>query len=255
MLRDRATTLAPARAALSNPTFSKDSRMYAILQQSGHQYRVSPGDRLVVDRLTAEVGSVVALEPVVLVQGDDGTQVGTPVVEGVRVAAVVVGNSKGGKIRVFKYKPKKRYRRTHGHRSLLTELRVEAVLAPGEKLPEPKPAAAKAEKAEAKPAAGRARGKAKAEAESPAAVETAAVETEAAATEAPAATTPKRGKAATAKAAAAEAVEAPEAEGAQGAAVPEAAAEESAPKKRTRARKAESAETEKTPATDGETEA
>ncbi|HZS15540.1 MAG TPA: 50S ribosomal protein L21 [Candidatus Dormibacteraeota bacterium] len=123
--------------------------MYAILQQSGHQYRVSPGDRLVVDRLAAEVGSVVALEPVVLVASDDGTQVGTPVVDGVRVAAVVVSHRRGAKIRVFKYKPKKHYRRTHGHRSSLTELRVEAVLAAGEPLPKPKAA----EKKKAAPAA------------------------------------------------------------------------------------------------------
>lgn len=156
--------------------------MYAILQQSGHQYRVSPGDRLVVDRLAAEVGSVVALEPVVLVAGDDGTQIGSPVVDGVRVAAVVVSHRKGAKIRVFKYKPKKRYRRTHGHRSHLTELRVEAVLAAGEPLPEPKPAAEKpAPKAKAKaeaPAAekpSRSRARAKApEAEAPAAEEEAA---------------------------------------------------------------------------------
>jgi len=235
--------------------------MYAILQQSGHQYRVSPGDRLVVDRLEAEVGSVVALEPVVLVQGDGGTQVGTPVVDGVRVAAVVVAHSKGGKIRVFKYKPKKHYRRTHGHRSLLTELRVEAVLAKGEKLPEPKVVEPKPA-AEAKPAAksrGRTRAKAEVEEETAAAVETAA--------EAPA-TTPKRGRAA-AKAAPAEApeaaapaaAEAPESadEGAQGAApaaAPEASAEEPAPKRRSRAKKAEAEGTEtETPATDGETEA
>ncbi len=141
--------------------------MYAILQQSGHQYRVSPGDRLVVDRLAAEVGSVVALEPVVLVAGDDGTQVGTPVVDGARIAAVVVSHRKGAKIRVFKYKPKKRYRRTHGHRSALTELRVEAVLAAGEPLPEaPKPAEKKpaATAPAEKPARSRSRA-AKAEAE------------------------------------------------------------------------------------------
>lgn len=148
--------------------------MYAILQQSGHQYRVSPGDRLVVDRLAAEVGSVVALEPVVLVQNDEGTQVGTPVVSGARVAAVVVAHSQGAKIRVFKFKPKKRYRRTHGHRSALTELRIEAVLAAGEPLPELKAAAPKAEKtaapAAAKPARTRSRAKS-AEAEAPEAPE------------------------------------------------------------------------------------
>lgn len=166
--------------------------MYAILQQSGHQYRVSPGDRLVVDRLAAEVGSVVALEPVVLVAGDDGTQVGTPVVDGARVAAVVVSHRKGAKIRVFKYKPKKHYRRTHGHRSFLTELRVEAVLAAGEPLPKPKAvekpapkakAAAKPEKkAEATAAAAEKPARStrtRAKAEAPAEPETPAAEAEA----------------------------------------------------------------------------
>jgi ribosomal protein L21 len=107
---------------------------------------------------------MVELEPVVLVQNDEGTQVGTPVVDGVRVAAVVVAHGKGAKIRVFKYKPKKRYRRTHGHRSALTELRIEAVLAAGEPMPKPKAAEPKAAKpataAAAKPARSRTRAKA-----------------------------------------------------------------------------------------------
>jgi large subunit ribosomal protein L21 len=123
--------------------------MYAILQHGGHQYRVSPGDRLVIDRLTAEVGDVVALEPVLTVSDGADTTVGTPVVAGARVAAVVVGHSQGRKIRVFKYKAKKRFRRTQGHRSQLTELRIEAVLAQGEALPKAPPAKArKAEPAE-----------------------------------------------------------------------------------------------------------
>jgi large subunit ribosomal protein L21 len=111
--------------------------MYAIVQQGGHQYRVSPGDRLVVDRLEAAVGSVVALEPVLLVQGDAGeATVGSPIVDGARVAAIVVNHTKGRKLRVFKYKAKKRYRRTQGHRSHLTELRIDSLLAAGEALPE-----------------------------------------------------------------------------------------------------------------------
>ena len=119
--------------------------MYAIVQQGGHQFRVSPGDRLVVDRLTAEVGSVVALEPVLLVHDGSEATVGTPIVDGTRVAAVVVSHTQGKKLRVFKYKPKKRYRRTMGHRSQLTELRIEAVVAAGEDLPAaPAPVARKA---------------------------------------------------------------------------------------------------------------
>lgn len=123
--------------------------MYAIVQQGGHQYRVTPGDRLVVDRLSAEVGSVVALEPVLLLEGDAGDlSVGSPTIDGARVAAVVVAHSLGRKIRVFKYKPKKRYRRTMGHRSRLTELRIEALLPAGAPLPERAAAAAETPTAE-----------------------------------------------------------------------------------------------------------
>ena len=201
--------------------------MYAILQQSGHQYRVSPGDRLLVDRLAAEVGSIVALEPVVLVQGDKGVQVGTPVVDGARVAAVVVGHTKGGKIRVFKYKPKKRYRRTHGHRSLLTELRIEAVLAKGEKLPEAPKAAKTAKAPKAKAPAAKA---------APAAAE------------APAAKPAKPTAAKPAKAPTAKAAKAPVAEespAAAEAAAPEGAAESKPKRSTTRAKKpAEGKQTE-----------
>jgi large subunit ribosomal protein L21 len=220
--------------------------MYAILQQSGHQYRVSPGDRLLVDRLSAEVGSVVALEPVVLVQGDAGSPtVGTPVVDGVRVAATVVSHPKGGKIRVFKYKPKKRYRRTHGHRSLLTELRVEAVLAAGEALPEPKVV----EVAPAKPA--RTRSKVKAAApEAVAAPEVSPAEVVAApeVSSAPegeiSSPTTKARQRSRAKAPTADAPEAPSDDaGAQGASpAADTAPEPETPKRRTRAKKTDETE-------------
>jgi large subunit ribosomal protein L21 len=226
-------------AATASTLNRKPLSMYAILQQSGHQYRVSPGDRLLVDRLAAEVGSVVALEPVVLVQGDDGTQVGTPVVDGVRVAAVVVSHRKGAKIRVFKYKPKKRYRRTHGHRSLLTELRIEAVLAAGEALPERK--VEKAEKAEKPaPAAPKRAKRATAAAAAPAAEAEAEAET-------PAAETP---------AAAAPAAEAPAAEAPAAAETPAEAPEapEATPKRRTRTQAKAAAETEGAEPTESEPE-
>ena len=116
--------------------------MYAILQQGGHQYRVAPGDRLLVDRLEAEVGTVVALEPVLLVHDGESATVGVPVVDGARVAALVVSHPKGKKIRVFTYKAKKRSRRTLGHRSLLTELRIHSLLVAGEDVPTGRTAAA-----------------------------------------------------------------------------------------------------------------
>ena len=118
--------------------------MYAIVQQGGHQYRLPPGDLVLVDRLPAEVGSMITLEPVLLLGDTDGSSSGPDAARGARVAAVVIGHRLGRKLRVFKYKPKKRYRRTHGHRSRYTELRVEALLAAGEPLPTPKPVVEKA---------------------------------------------------------------------------------------------------------------
>lgn len=102
--------------------------MYAILRQGGRQYTVAPGDHLVVDRIPGEVGSVVTLEPVLLVHGDDAPVIGMPAVADARVTATVVAHRRGRKLLVFKYKPKKRYRRIRGYRSELTELRVDAVL-------------------------------------------------------------------------------------------------------------------------------
>jgi large subunit ribosomal protein L21 len=116
--------------------------MYAIVQQGGHQYRLAPGDRFLVDRMAAEVGSMIALEPVLLLGDADGAGSGIDAAAGARVAAVVVGHRLGRKLRVFKYKAKKRYRRTQGHRSRYTELRVEALLTAGQPLPAPAVAAA-----------------------------------------------------------------------------------------------------------------
>jgi large subunit ribosomal protein L21 len=132
--------------------------MYAILKHGGHQYRVAPGDRLLVDRLTAEVGSRVTLEPVLLVaDGDAIADIGTGAVSGAHVLATVVAHRRGRKLRVFTYKPKKRHRRTLGYRSQLTELLVEEV-APGggraaTRRAEKPAAAAPAPKPRARPAA------------------------------------------------------------------------------------------------------
>ncbi len=110
--------------------------MYAILAHGGRQHRVSAGDRLVVDRLDVAVGSLIGLEPVLLTGGDGTTAVGADV-DGIRVAVTVVKHLRGRKLRVFKYKAKKRSRTMAGHRSDLTELRVESIVARGADLPAP----------------------------------------------------------------------------------------------------------------------
>jgi large subunit ribosomal protein L21 len=109
--------------------------MYAILSHGGRQYRVSAGDRLLVDRLAAEVGSVVALEPLLLTGGDGEKTTHGKDLDGMRVAATVVAHRRGRKLRIFKYKAKKRSRKVAGYRSDLTELRVESILAKGAAIP------------------------------------------------------------------------------------------------------------------------
>jgi large subunit ribosomal protein L21 len=109
--------------------------MYAILSHGGRQFRVSAGDRLLVDRLAAEVGSVVALEPLLLTGGEGETTTHGKDLEGMRVAATVVAHRRGKKLRIFKYKAKKRSRTMAGYRSDLTELRVDSILAKGAALP------------------------------------------------------------------------------------------------------------------------
>jgi large subunit ribosomal protein L21 len=101
--------------------------MYAILQHGGHQYRVASGDRILVDRIPVEVGSVVTLESVLLIGDGAETDVakGSPVEAS--VTATVIAHRRGRKIRVFSYKPKKRHRRTLGYRSQLTELLIDEV--------------------------------------------------------------------------------------------------------------------------------
>ena len=110
---------------------------FVVVRHGGHQYRVAPGDRLVVDRLPSAVGDVIGLEPVLLLSDGNGVQVDAASLEGVRVAATVAGHRRGRKIRVFTFKPKKRHRRTLGFRAEQTELVVDRVLAKGDPLPEP----------------------------------------------------------------------------------------------------------------------
>lgn len=120
--------------------------MYAIVQVGGRQYRAAPGERLVVDRLAVEPGSRVHLSDVRMLIAEEGdgteTEIGRPRVADVAVAARAISHFRGPKILVFKYKPKKRYRRHQGFRAELTELRVEEVRR-GAYEDKPAPAAAK----------------------------------------------------------------------------------------------------------------
>lgn len=108
-------------------TLEEESRIYAIVQTGGKQYKVSPGDIIEVERLPAEEGSTVELNQVLLVADGEKMRAGTPIVEGAKVIAEVVGESKGEKVIAFKYKSKVRYRRMKGHRQLHTRLAIKEI--------------------------------------------------------------------------------------------------------------------------------
>jgi len=107
--------------------------MYAVVKTGGKQYRVAQGDVFVVERLAGEPDSVIELDQVLMLDNGKETVIGTPLVEGARVAAEVVEQARGDKIIVFKMKRRKDYRRTKGHRQDLTVLRVTEILGKGEK--------------------------------------------------------------------------------------------------------------------------
>ena len=101
--------------------------MYAVLITGGKQYRVQEGDVLFVEKLNAEVDSTVELTEVLAVSKDGELKVGAPVVEGAKVVAKVLAQGKAKKVVVFKYKPKKDYRRKNGHRQPYTKIVIEKI--------------------------------------------------------------------------------------------------------------------------------
>jgi large subunit ribosomal protein L21 len=103
--------------------------MYAIVKTGGKQYRVEEGQRLLVERLPDEAGATVALQPV-LFRSDD-TVFDADGLANVTVDAKVVEHLRGPKLRVFKFKPKRGYKRRTGHRQELTRLEVTAIKGPG----------------------------------------------------------------------------------------------------------------------------
>ena len=207
--------------------------MYAVIKTGGKQYRVQPGDVLVVEKLEGEPGAAVAFGDVLMLGDGDAVFVGAPTLAGASVAATLIETRKGEKIKIFKKKRRQGYRRTRGHRQFESVLRVTAITGEGKSAswdgtvdltpkavlnararnlrsvvealaPAPVAAPAKPAKAKAKPAAE----------EAPAVVEAAAPE---AVTEAPA-------PAAEAKKPAAKKAAAPKAEGEAKAAPKKAAA-------------------------------
>ena len=98
--------------------------MNAIIVTGGKQYKVAEGDVLFIEKLPVEAGETVKFEQVLAILDGENATFGTPVVEGASVEATIVKNGKGKKVRIFKYNPKKGYRKRQGHRQPYTKVEI-----------------------------------------------------------------------------------------------------------------------------------
>ena len=101
--------------------------MQAIIVTGGKQYKVAQGDTLFIEKLEAEAGAEITFDQVLAILNEDKATFGAPTVEGASVVATVVKNGKGKKIRVYKYNPKKGYRKRQGHRQPYTKVQISAI--------------------------------------------------------------------------------------------------------------------------------
>ncbi|MCA3699832.1 50S ribosomal protein L21 [Brevundimonas sp.] len=107
--------------------------MYAVIKTGGKQYRVQPGDTIVVEKLDGEAGEAVNFGEVLMLGGDKGVTVGAPLIDGAAVAATLIETRKGEKVKIFKKTRRQGYRRTRGHRQMESVLRITGIEGAGEK--------------------------------------------------------------------------------------------------------------------------
>lgn len=98
--------------------------MLAVIKTGGKQYLVQPGDKIKVEKLDVEEGKEITFSEVLLYINDKNVEIGSPVIKDVKVKAKVLSQTKGEKLIIFKYKPKKRYKRKIGHRQKFTEVEI-----------------------------------------------------------------------------------------------------------------------------------
>jgi large subunit ribosomal protein L21 len=101
--------------------------MYAVIETGGKQYRVAPGDIIKVEKLEASEGAEVALDRVLMVADGEQVKIGTPMLSGAKVTATVKAHGRGEKVRIFKLRRRKNYRRTQGHRQSYTQIEITGI--------------------------------------------------------------------------------------------------------------------------------
>ncbi len=98
--------------------------MYAVIKTGGKQYRVTPGERLKVEKLEGDVGSSVTIDKVLMLADGENVTIGSPLIEGASVEATVLSHGRGDKVMIFKFRRRKHYRKTQGHRQSYTEIQI-----------------------------------------------------------------------------------------------------------------------------------
>jgi large subunit ribosomal protein L21 len=98
--------------------------MYAVIKTGGKQYRVTPGEKLKVEKLLDEVGSNIVLNKVLMMVDGDNVTIGAPLIAGASVPATVLSHGRGDKVMIFKFRRRKHYRKTQGHRQSYTEIQI-----------------------------------------------------------------------------------------------------------------------------------
>ena len=103
--------------------------MYAVIKTGGKQYRVVAGERIKVEKLVGEVGSSVTLDQILMLADGDKVTIGSPIVQGASITATVLSHGRGDKVMIFKFRRRKHYRKTQGHRQSYTEIQIGAIAA------------------------------------------------------------------------------------------------------------------------------
>ena len=103
--------------------------MYAVIKAGGKQYRVASGEKLKIETVAAEIGSEIVLDEVLMVADGENVTLGTPLLSGASVKAKVLAHGRGDKVRIFKMRRRKHYRKSQGHRQNYTEIEILGIAA------------------------------------------------------------------------------------------------------------------------------
>jgi large subunit ribosomal protein L21 len=111
-----------------NHARNKGIVMYAVIKTGGKQYRVSPGEKLKVELLEAEIGAVVKFAQILAIGEGDAVRLGAPFVDGAAVNATVLSQGRSDKVHIFKMRRRKHYKKSQGHRQSFTEVRIDDIV-------------------------------------------------------------------------------------------------------------------------------